>query len=134
MKERTPQREERMRQVLARRQHDLSMVINNIHDPHNVSAVLRSCDAFGVHRVHLYYTREKFPVLGHGSSASAKKWVERQKHDDPQAMIDFFHAQGMQCVGTSFSETATPLDRFNVLRSEERRVGKECRSRWSPYH
>ncbi len=127
MKERTPQREERMRQVLARRQHDLSMVINNIHDPHNVSAVLRSCDAFGVHRVHLYYTREKFPVLGHGSSASAKKWVERQKHDDPQAMIDFFHAQGMQCVGTGFSETATPLDRFDLTRPTAIVLGNEHR-------
>ena len=41
----TETRKDRLRSVLARRQHDLTLVLNNIHDPHNVSAILRSCDA-----------------------------------------------------------------------------------------
>ena len=50
---RTVRREQRVREALARRQTDLTMVMDNIWDPHNVSAVLRSCDAFGVLAVHL---------------------------------------------------------------------------------
>ena len=55
----TPEREARIRTVLSRRQTGFTLVMDNIWDPHNVSAVLRSCDAFGVFRVHLYYTTEK---------------------------------------------------------------------------
>ncbi len=127
MKERTPKRQERMRQVLSRRQSDLSIVINNIHDPHNVSAILRSCDAFGVQQVHLYYTREKFPKLGHGSSASAKKWVEQKRHDSARQMIADFHARGVQCVGTGFSPSATPLHEFDFSRPTAIVLGNEHR-------
>ncbi|MGB2869725.1 MAG: TrmH family RNA methyltransferase, partial [Bacteroidota bacterium] len=75
----TEKRLARMEQVLRYRQPDLTVVMENIHDPHNVSAILRSCDAAGVFQVQLVYTEEKFPDIGKKSSASAKKWVDRQK-------------------------------------------------------
>ena len=37
-------------------------------------------------------------------------------------------------IGGQTSENLTPIDAVKFARSEERRVGKECRSRWSPYH
>ena len=58
----TERRKARLLQVLAHRQDDLTLVLANIHDPHNVSAIYRSCDAFGVSRVHLYYTDTPFPL------------------------------------------------------------------------
>jgi len=112
----TPERQERIRAVLARRQKDVTLVMDNIWDPHNVSAILRSCDAFGIHRVHLYYTSEKWPDLGKKSSASAKKWVERVRHDDPGEMLGGFAAQGVQVIRTGFSETAKPLFDFDFTR------------------
>ncbi|MBM2846173.1 MAG: tRNA methyltransferase [Bacteroidetes bacterium] len=66
---------EKIKAVLAHRQPDLTLVMENIHDPHNVSAVLRSCDAVGVTRVELLYTVEKFPRIGRKSSSSANKWA-----------------------------------------------------------
>ena len=69
----TEARRAKLRRVLDKRQPDLTLVLNNIHDPHNVSAILRSCDAFGVLGIHLYYTKEKFPALANSSSGSAKK-------------------------------------------------------------
>ena len=67
----TERRKEKMREVLLNRQRDLTVVCENIHDPHNVSAILRSCDAVGISTVHLLYTDEPFPKLGRKSSASA---------------------------------------------------------------
>lgn len=76
----TERRLQRMRTVLARRQPDLTVVIENVHDPHNISAVLRSCDAVGVASVHLVYTFEEEPELSRVVSASAQKWLDIQRH------------------------------------------------------
>ncbi|MCX7736824.1 MAG: RNA methyltransferase [Candidatus Kapabacteria bacterium] len=77
---RTPERMEKLRKVLEKRQPDLTLVIENVDDPHNVSAVVRSCDAVGVYDVCLVYTEgREFPELGAKSSASAKKWLNFRK-------------------------------------------------------
>ena len=63
MRSMTDRRRAKIEHVLAQRQKDLTLVLDNIHDPHNVSAIYRSCDAFGVAGVHLYYTHAPFPAL-----------------------------------------------------------------------
>ena len=76
----TERRREKFERVIAARRPDLTVVLEDIHDPHNVSAILRSADAVGVHGVHLVYGSQEFPKLGKKSSGSALKWVERTKH------------------------------------------------------
>ena len=58
----TPARAHLYRQVLARRTGRLAVVVEDCHDPHNATAVLRSCDATGVHRVHIVAGRNTFKV------------------------------------------------------------------------
>ena len=82
----TDRRRERIERVLRLRQKDLTLVLANIHDPHNVSAIYRSCDAFGVAVVNLYYTDTPFPVLGGKTSASARKWVKTARHASAAAL------------------------------------------------
>jgi tRNA (guanosine-2'-O-)-methyltransferase len=123
----TEARKARLRGVLDRRQPDLTLVLNNIHDPHNVSAILRSCDAFGVFRVHLYYTTESFPVLADSSSASAKKWVERTRHRDAGAMVASLRDQNMQVVGTGFGPSARPVMDVDFTRPTAVVLGNEHR-------
>ena len=77
---RTEKRVEKIKWVLSKRQPSLRIVIENIHDPHNVSAIFRTCDAAGIPKVSLVYTIEKFPKIGKKSSASAYKWIEREKY------------------------------------------------------
>jgi len=109
MRERTDNRKQRILDVLARRQKDLTIVLNNIHDPHNVSAVLRSCDAFGVGQAHLLYTDTPFPQLGHKSSASAKKWVEMKRHKSAKELVGELRAKGCQVLSTGFGPGAKAL-------------------------
>jgi len=132
MRDITERRAQRIRDVLSRRQADLTLVINNIHDPHNVSAILRSCDAFGVHRVHLLYTDTAFPALGKKSSGSAKKWVESVRHPDAATLAASLKNAGFRLIATGFTETARPLPQWDltgrvaiILGNEHRGVDEE---------
>jgi tRNA (guanosine-2'-O-)-methyltransferase len=116
MREATRRRQERIWSVINRRQGDLTLIMDNIHDPHNVSAVLRSCDAFGVARILLYYTYESFPVLGRKSSASAIKWVQTLEHSDAESMLRPLREQGYQLLATGFGGEARPLPEWDLAR------------------
>ncbi|WP_374288873.1 TrmH family RNA methyltransferase [Desulfovibrio desulfuricans] len=124
-KEPTARRKARFLEVLSHRQPDLTLVLANIHDPHNVSAIYRSCDAFGVSRVHLYYTNTPFPVLGRKTSASARKWVESVRHKNSADMLADLRSQNMQVLATSFTEKARPLREWDFTRPTAVIMGNE---------
>jgi tRNA (guanosine-2'-O-)-methyltransferase len=105
----TEQRVEKFRRVLACRQPDLSVVIENIHDPHNVSAIFRSCDAVGVMRVELLYSLEKFPKIGKKSSSSANKWIEQRRHDDVESCFGTLRAEGFTIFATHLGRRSVSL-------------------------
>lgn len=123
----TPEREEKIRRVLSWRQKGLSLVLANIHDPHNVSAIYRSCDAFGVPRVHLYYTDTPFPILGAKSSASARKWVSSVRHKDAGALMTALKAEGMRVYATSFSAASRPVGELDLTLPTAFILGNEHR-------
>lgn len=73
----TEEREKKFETVLSKRQPSLTLVFENIIDPHNISAVLRTADSVGVLEVFVIYTADiKSTKLGKRSSASARKWVK----------------------------------------------------------
>lgn len=125
VEQRTPARRQRMAEVLRQRQDDLTLVLANIHDPHNVSAIYRSCDAFGVSRALLYYTQTAFPALGLKSSASARKWVESKRFRSAAELFGELRAQNFQVIATSFSDIAKPLRNWDFLRPTAVILGNE---------
>lgn len=121
----TSARRARLEQVLARRQKDLTLVLANIHDPHNVSAVYRSADAFGVAGLHLYYTDTPFPTLGRKTSASARKWVETTRHTNREALRAALKADGHQILATSCSAASRPLGTYDFTKPTAVIMGNE---------
>lgn len=109
---RTEKRIQKITTVLQSRQYDLRVVLENIHDPHNVSAIFRTCDAVGVPKVALLYYIEKFPKIGKKSSASAFKWVEREKFDAVKKCYDALRKENFYIYVSSISDDAE--DFFNL--------------------
>jgi len=73
----TPSREQKIADVLLRRQMDLTIVLENVHDPHNISAVLRSCDAVGVQEIYALNRYVPKPRrFGRKTSSGSRKWVD----------------------------------------------------------
>lgn len=72
----TEKRLNKFRKITGQRQKYLTIILENIHDAHNVSAVLRTADSVGIDKIYLVYNKETFPRISRISSASAKKWIE----------------------------------------------------------
>jgi len=124
---RSPRRVEKIRKVLAQRQPDLTVVMENIHDPHNVSAVLRSCDAVGILRVELLYTVEKFPRTGKKSSSSANKWLDRRKHKSVDECYGMLRNEGFTIYATHLGESSVSLYDLDMTKKVALVFGNEHR-------
>lgn len=122
---RTERRLQKITTVLKQRQPDLTVVMENIHDPHNVSAILRTCDAVGVHQVQLVYTNTEFPDIGKKSSASARKWVERRKFNSIAECYSTLHAEGFTIYATHLNETSVPIYQVDFTKKVAIVVGNE---------
>ncbi len=95
---------------MRRRQPSLTVVFENVHDPHNVSAVIRTCDAVGIPVAHgIYHGRQVFPTLGEKSSASAKKWVDVVLHDSVESCYASLREQGYSIYTTHMASDAVSL-------------------------
>jgi len=128
----TEKRLNRIQQVITERQFSLRVVLENIHDPHNVSAIFRTCDAVGVPQVDLLYTSETFPKISTVSSASSKKWVEQKRFDSAESCVIQLKNEGFSIYGTILSEKAENIYNLDftqkvaiVMGNEQRGISEE---------
>jgi tRNA (guanosine-2'-O-)-methyltransferase len=115
----TSERRSRLLSVIDTIQPDLSVIMENIHDPHNVAAIMRSCDAVGARDMHLVYTIEKYPSFsstGKKSSAGTRKWVRRHRHASIGECHGRLRALGFTILVSTLSEDAVSLHDINLTR------------------
>jgi len=92
-----PERYERIRRVLDRRQPDLTVLMERVHKSHNFSAILRSCDAVGVLETHVVPPEGGLPTH-QSSSAGSEKWVGVNHHLDLATAVGWLHERDHQVV------------------------------------
>lgn len=100
----TEKRLNRFVKILGQRQKYLTVVLENIHDAHNVSAILRTADSVGIDKIYLVYNQETFPRISRISSASAKKWVELEKFKSIEECYEKLKKEKYRIYTTHMSE------------------------------
>lgn len=130
----TDERLLKITEAASARQHSLRLVCENIHDPHNVSAIYRTCDAVGVAKVTLLYTVEKIPKISRVSSASANKWIETEKFNDIKNCLESLKKEGFKIYSSFIDKNAKNLYELDltekiafVLGNEHRGVSEEVK-------
>ena len=111
----TPERSARLRGVFAARLDAVTVVMDAPHDPHNGAAVLRSCDAFGVQRLHVVERMERF-VSANTVSRGSERWVDIRTYPAPDAAIAALQASGHELISTHPAGELTPADLAGVPR------------------
>ena len=121
-------RQARFAAVLARRLSCLTLVCDRIVDPHNISACLRSCDAFGLMTVHLLLDRNQRYRGSRQVSRYSDRWVEIRKHYDEEQMCNELSAAGFTLVGTVVADGERVTDFRNFVPPERMAlvIGNEC--------
>ena len=123
-----PHRIQRFEDVLANRTKHFTVAVENIFQSHNASAVMRTCDCFGVQDLHVIANENKYK-LSKDVAMGAEKWVDMhsyyQEENNTQECIDTLKAQGFQIVATSPHAKDVLLPDFDVTKKSAFFFGTE---------
>ncbi|MTB65538.1 tRNA (guanosine(18)-2'-O)-methyltransferase TrmH [Providencia sp. wls1943] len=114
----------RICQMMAMRQPDLTLCLEEIHKPHNVSAIVRSADAVGIHKIHAIWPDQQVK-LSVSSAAGSNSWVKVISHQSTESAITQIKSQGMQVLVTNLSDTAVDFREIDYTRPTCIMVGQE---------
>jgi len=112
----TPARLARMDAVIARRTRSLVPVLEDLADPHNGAAVMRSADAFGCHEVHVVEDRHPF-LVSHRVTRGTHRWLDLVKHRDIHACLDHLKTRGYRVYVAAMDGDVGPEQIADVERA-----------------
>ena len=101
-----PRRYKKLKQVLDRRQPDLTVLTEDVHKPHNLSAIMRTCDAVGVFSIHAVSSHnDEMPTYSQVAQGS-EKWVNLYTHSQIKIAIEQLHQEGFKIYAAHLSKEA----------------------------
>ena len=104
-----PERAARLRSVFASRLDSVTVVMDAPHDPHNGAAVIRSCDAFGVQRLHIVERLEGF-LVSNTVARGSERWVDVRTHAGVEEAVAALAASGHELCATHPEGDLLPAD------------------------
>jgi tRNA (guanosine-2'-O-)-methyltransferase len=122
----TQEREERILQVLDKRQAGITVVLENVFDPHNISAVMRTCDAIGMQEIYVLNTKiPRHKKWGAKSSSSAANWLTVHQFTDAEACFAQLRKKYDRIVTTHLSSDAVSLYEIDLTQKVALVFGNE---------
>lgn len=120
----TADRQERLDQILAQRQRDLTVFAESLHKPRNFSAIIRTCDAVGINELHAVPGEEGLAIHWN-TSQGAEKWVQVHAHETLYSGCGYLRERGFQLIAAHLSDTATDYRELDYTRPTALLVGTE---------
>ena len=127
-----PRRFERLKSVLNRRISDLTVLIENVEKPHNLSAIIRTCDAVGVLEVYAIFNKERFLTFN-STAQGSQKWIQVNQYKETTEAIKVLKNKGFKLYGTCLNPTSIDYKKSNfegptafVLGAEKWGISKEA--------
>lgn len=120
----TKARLDRVNQVLSLRQPDLTVILDGVHKPHNIAAILRSCDAAGVLDVHIARPRCGFG-RHHMTSGGTQKWMSAHYYEEVSDAVASLRARGFQVLAAHKSTGAKEYQQLDYTRPTAFMMGAE---------
>jgi tRNA (guanosine-2'-O-)-methyltransferase len=122
----TPERYTRLMNVLQKRQFDITVVLENVLDPHNISAVMRTCDAIGVQEIYVLNTRiQPHKRFGAKSSSSAAKWLTIHQFTNAEECFVILRKKEFKIYTTHLGEDSVSLYKMNLTQKVALVFGNE---------
>ena len=122
----TPERKQKLISVLNKRQNDITVVLENVSDPHNISAVMRTCDAVGVQDIYVLNTKiPRHQKWGTKSSSSAVKWLSIHQFENAEACFETLRKSYSTILTTHLSSDAVSLHKVDFTKSTAIVFGNE---------
>jgi len=114
----TPERRQKLLSVIKKRQNNLAVVLENVQDPHNISAVMRTCDAVGVQQVYVLNTRiPRHKKFGPRSSSSAAKWLTVHQFDNAEECFKELRKKYSRILTTHLASNSIELYHIDFTES-----------------
>jgi len=122
----TNERRQKIESVLSKRQNDLTVVLENVFDPHNISAVMRSCDAVGVQEIYVLNTKiPRHRKWGARSSSSAAKWLTVHQFENANECFAALRKKYSTILTTHLSADAVSFNQLDLTKSAALIFGNE---------
>jgi len=122
----TKERREKIESVLSKRQNDLTVVLENVFDRHNISAVMRSCDAVGIQEIYVLNTKiPRHKKWGPRSSSSAAKWLTVHQFENTNECFMQLRSRYSTILTTHLSSDAVSLYQLDLTKSVALVFGNE---------
>lgn len=114
----TPERQEKLVSVLDKRQDNITIVLENVFDPHNISAVMRTCDAVGIQEIYILNTKiPRHKKWGFKSSSSAKKWLTVHQYENAEECFSSLRKRYSSLLTTHLADDAVSLYQVDFTKS-----------------
>src|SRR5258708_1849283 len=94
-------REERIKKIMEQRRKDLCLVLENLSEDLNISAILRSAEGFGVGQIFIIHPEGKKPKLSRNTSSGASKWLEVQFFTSTKECLKVIKKMGFKIIATA---------------------------------
>jgi tRNA (guanosine-2'-O-)-methyltransferase len=122
----TKQRIKKVKKVLSKRQPDLRVVLEEVLNTHNASAVVRTCDAAGILYVDIIYQEDdQFPV-NEAISTRAEKWLHFNQYSSTRECLESLKDNGFQIIGTHLGDCSAPFTDVDYTRPTAVVFGNEA--------